>query len=73
MTLDPIFPKDDPDDELVECPMDWCEALAPVAGPTGVVRHLLAVHPEALLTRAIFARLVEVQLADTETCAEVMS
>jgi hypothetical protein len=72
MILRPVFDRDDPDDELVPCVFDWCEALCPLAGPTGIVRHLLAVHPETLLARGIFARLVEVQLMDADTAAEVL-
>lgn len=57
---------------MTECPVGRgaCPDL-PVAGPDGVVRHLLAVHPEAPLTRSIFAALVRVQLTDVDTAAEV--
>lgn len=68
--MEPVFARTDPDDELYECPITWCESLVPLAGPTGVVRHLLAVHPETHLARGIFARLVEVQLLDADTAAE---
>ena len=72
MELETIFPKDDPDDEVVACVEPDCEALCPLAGPTGIVRHLLGVHPESYMARAIFSRLVEVQLLDADTAAEVL-
>jgi hypothetical protein len=55
-------------EEVAVCPV--CQRTTPLAGEEGIVRHLLAVHPEDALSRAIFARLVEVQLLDTTTAAE---
>ena len=58
-------------EERVDCPV--CTKPLPLAGPGGFVRHLLALHPESLMARAIFTRLVEVQLLDAEHVAEIVT
>lgn len=58
---------DDEREPEVTCPI--CLRLLPLAGENGWVRHMLAVHPENKITRAIFARLVEVQLVNAEEVA----
>ncbi len=69
MTITPIFPREDPDDEIYPCIFDDCESLVPLAGPDGIVRHLLARHPGEYVTRGVFAALVEVQLIRAEDAA----
>lgn len=70
--MEPIFARDDPDDELFECSEPDCEALVPIAGPDGWARHMLARHPETSHARSIFARLIEVQLMRADDAAEVV-
>ncbi len=47
------------DEEVAQCPV--CRIEVPVAGPGGVVQHLLADHPTAPLSEAITRKLAEFQ------------
>lgn len=49
-------------EETMECPV--CRIDVPLGGPEGIIRHLIADHPDDPLSEAIVSTLIELEVQE---------